>query len=104
PTGSQKSMQAGGYSTRGTTLHPKRMSRTAALVGVFGTVQSKNRVFGLRIGVMHMGKVLPPSTDSQTSISHPVGSLSGSPAFHSILTVCPGWTTCPTVGEISLAA
>jgi len=79
------------------------MSRTAAFVGVFGTVQTKDVVVGVMIGEIHMVNVLPPSSDSQTSASHPVTSLSGSLDFHSTLTFCPGWRTCPAFGEISLA-
>ncbi len=37
------------------------MSMTAALVGVFGTVQRYEVVFGPSIGVIHIVNVLPPS-------------------------------------------
>src|ERR1700686_3894817 len=87
------------------------MSRTAAAVGVFGTVQSKLRApFPLlepnRQGVMSVGKLWPPSSDSQISASHhdrSTGSL-GNNASHTILTFCPGKTTSPACGETSLAA
>ena len=50
--------------------HPKRMSRTAALVGQFGTVQSKYLgPAGSIHGLIHAVNVLPPSSDSQTSAS-----------------------------------
>src|SRR5205807_3258042 len=90
--------------------HPKRMSRTAAAVGVFPTVQSKLTVLlglGSRcMGVMMKGKLLPPSSDSQISASHHDGSTGslGSNASHTILTFCPGKTTSPACGEISLAS
>src|SRR5437773_2102186 len=76
---------------------------TAALVGRFGTVQLKDLACGSRIGVMQVVKVLPPSSDSQTSISHPVRLILGRCAVHWIMTCCPGWRTCPAVGEISWA-
>src|SRR6516225_2342139 len=80
------------------------MSRTAACVGDFGTVQSKYfGPVGLNHGLIHVANVLPPSNDSQTSSSHAPKSILGSLDFHSTLTVCPGRTTWPRVGEISLA-
>src|SRR6266481_1148348 len=79
------------------------MSRTAALVGVFGTVQSKYLVFGGACGVMHMVNVLPPSNDRKSSISHPPAFVVGIAAAHSILNCSPGYRTCPRLGEISLA-
>src|SRR5262245_33490763 len=79
------------------------MSRTATLVGVFGTVQSKYLVF-IPIGVIHVENVRPPSNDSQSSISQACKFLiSGNATVHSILTRCPGWRTCPSLGEISFA-
>src|SRR5262245_64213588 len=79
------------------------MSMTAAFVGMFGTVQSKYLAFGSSQGLIQMVKVLPPSTDSHTSISHAPRFMLGSVDFHATLICCPGWRTCPTVGEISLA-
>jgi len=76
---------------------------TAALVGRFGTVQLKDLACGSRIGVIQVVKVLPPSSDSQTSISHPVRLMWGSCAVHWIITCCPGWRICPAVGEIRWA-
>ena len=70
------------------------MSTTAALVGQFGTVQSKYLgPAGSIHGLIHAVNVLPPSSDSQTSASHDVTSLSGSFDFHSTLNFCPGWRT-----------
>jgi hypothetical protein len=79
------------------------MSRTAAFVSVFGTVQSKDVVFGLNQGLTHMVNVLPPSTDSHTSISQAPRFMLGSVDLHSTLTCCPGVSTCPTLGEVSVA-
>jgi hypothetical protein len=76
---------------------------TAAFVGMFGTVQSKYLAFGSSQGLIHMVKVLPPSTDSHTSISHAPRFMLGSVDFHATLICCPRWRTCPTVGEISRA-
>jgi hypothetical protein len=70
---------------------------------MFGTVQSKYLAFGSSQGLIHMVKVLPPSTDSHTSISHAPKFMLGSVDFHATLICCPGWRTCPTVGEISVA-
>src|SRR5690242_19372541 len=71
---------------------------------MFGTIQSKNLAFGSSDGLIHIRNVLPPSTDSHTSISQPAKPFkSGSADFHSTLKCCPGWRTCPTLGEISLA-
>ena len=51
-----------------------------------------------------MGNVLPPSTDSHTSISQGAPKfMLGSDDLHSTLIFCPGWRTCPTLGEISVA-
>jgi hypothetical protein len=72
-------------------------------VGRFGTVQLKDLACGSRIGVIQVVKVLPPSSDSQTSISHPVRLMLGRCAVHWIMTCCPGWRTTPAVGEISWA-
>src|SRR5436190_9302392 len=86
------------------------MSRTAAAVGVFPTVQSKLTILlGLGskcMGVMTKGKLLPPSSDSQISASHHDGSTGsfGSNSSQTILTFCPGKTTSPACGETSLAA
>lgn len=63
---------------------------TAELVGVFGTVQSKCLVVGAIQGLIHEVYVLPPSSDSQTSVSHALGSMTGSIDVHSTLTTCPG--------------
>jgi hypothetical protein len=61
------------------------MSTTAALVGVFGTIQSKDLLFML-IGVMQVENVLPPSNDSQISISQACKFLiSGNAASHAML-------------------
>src|SRR5262245_31196423 len=80
------------------------MSITAACVGQLGTVQSKNLgARGFIHGLIHALNVLPPSKDSQTSISHAPKSTLGSLDFHATLTVCPGRTTWPRAGEISLA-
>src|SRR4029077_20744176 len=79
------------------------MSRTAALVGRFGTVQRYDVALGANMGVMHDVKVFPPSSDSQTSLSQPVRFMLGSVDFHSTMIFCPGWRTCPTLGEISVA-
>jgi hypothetical protein len=76
---------------------------TAALVGVFGTVQSKYCAFGCSQGLIHVVNVAPPSTDSHTSISHASKSMLGSADLHSTLIFCPGWRTCPILGEISVA-
>jgi hypothetical protein len=64
------------------------MSRTAALVGVFGTVQRKDVFLGSR-KVIHKVKLLPPSSDSQASLSHPAKGMLGSMCFHSIMIFCP---------------
>ena len=50
---------------------------TAAFVGVFGTVQSKYWAFGSSQGLIHIVNVLPPSSDSHTSISHAPKSMCG---------------------------
>src|SRR5450631_4212932 len=78
------------------------MSSTAALVGVYGTVQSKYFTLGSRSPVSHV-KVLPPSRDRRISVSQFDRSKSGSVDIHSILTTCPGTKTSPALGEISLA-
>jgi hypothetical protein len=54
-------------------------------------------------GVRHNVKLLPPSSDRKTSISHPPAFVLGSVAFHLTMTCCPGYRTCPAVGEISWA-
>ena len=59
--------------------------------------------FGFSQGLIHMVNVLPPSTDSHTSISQAPRFMLGSVDLHSTLICCPGWRTCPTVGEISVA-
>jgi hypothetical protein len=65
------------------------MSKTAALVGVFGTVQRKDVLLGSS-HVSHTVKVLPPSSDSQASLSHPGNGMLGRVCFHSIMIFCPG--------------
>lgn len=50
-----------------------------------------------------MVNVLPPSTDSHTSISQAPRFMLGSVDLHSTLTCCPGVSTCPTLGEVSVA-
>jgi len=45
------------------------VSRTAELVGVLGTVELKYVVFGSIDGVIRMVYMLPPSSDSQSSVS-----------------------------------
>jgi hypothetical protein len=54
---------------------------------------------------MRIVYVLPPSNDNQSSISQYDGQLVefGLDVLHSTLTVCPVYTTCPAVGEISWA-
>jgi hypothetical protein len=79
------------------------MSITAAFVSVFGTIQSKDRAVGSSQGLIHIVNVLPPSTDSHTSISHAPKFMLGSVDLHSTLMCCPGYRTCPTLGEISVA-
>jgi hypothetical protein len=64
------------------------MSKTAALVGVFGTVQRKEVFLGSSHAI-HTGNVLPPSNDSQASLSHPGKGMFGSVCFHSIMIFCP---------------
>src|ERR1017187_2221775 len=78
------------------------MSSTAALVGVFGTVQSKCFSLGSRSPVIHVN-VVPPSSDRRISVSHHDRSTytSGNTDFHSTLTTCPGIKTSPALGEIS---
>src|ERR1700730_5527974 len=78
------------------------MSSTAALVGVFGTVQSKYFTVGSRSPVTHV-HVVPPSSDRRSSVSHRFGSMPGSTDFQLILKTCPGTRTSPALGEISLA-
>src|SRR6266446_3326711 len=50
-----------------------------------------------------MVNVLPPSNDSQSSISQNDGQLIGFgiDRLHSTLTLCPGYTPCPPAGEIN---
>ena len=64
--------------------------------GRIWTVQSKLRVLESLepkcMGVMIIGKLLPPSSDKRISASHHDGSTGslGSNASHTILTFCPG--------------
>src|SRR6185295_1221041 len=53
---------------------------------------------------MRNGNVAPPSIERYSSSSHHDKSMLGRTVFHSTLTCCPGYRTCPNVGESSLAA
>ena len=46
--------------------------------------------FAFSQGLIHMGNVLPPSTDSHTSISQAPKFMLGSTDVHSTLICCPG--------------
>src|SRR5262249_4105596 len=78
------------------------MSRTAALVGVFGTVQLYDLLLTV-VNVTNVVNVLPPSNDIQISISHPFSLIFGNVADHCIVTCSPGYRTWPSVGEIRWA-
>jgi hypothetical protein len=64
----------------------------------------RNAARGSSCGVMRNGNVAPPSTERYSSSSHHDKSMLGRTVFHSTLTCCPGYRTCPNVGESSLAA
>jgi hypothetical protein len=61
-------------------------------------------VFGSIDGVIAKVYVVPPSNDSQSSISQYDGNLIrfGFDVVHSTFTLSPGWRTCPALGEISI--